>query len=204
MRRWLPAVVLLGALSCPGNPPPPGDEQMGTFEFHATPNGGSCQFSELPGDGGFNFTALFSRFRDAGLYFVTIGGVPHEATFDGQVVMASYRAQRVFRQCGGCSGFDAGIPAAVTMTETLRVTLVSRSQSDAVGGGCVVNPPVDPDAGIILPDSTPEGTFDAVRACGTLTEGVKIMPPVTTVVPGSCELQCDGCTLEYSIFGERR
>lgn len=200
MRRWLLAVVLL---ACPGNPPPPGDEQMGTFEFRAERVGGSCDFAEIKPDAGFAFTALFSRFRDAGLYFVTIGGIPHEAAFDGQRVTATYTAQRVFRQCGGCSGFDAGAPAVVTMTETLAVTLVSRSQSDAVGG-CTENPPVDPDAGVVLPGSTPEGTFDAVRACGILTEGVRLMPPATSFAPGSCESQCNACTFEFSIAGDRR
>jgi hypothetical protein len=199
MRRWLLAVVLIG---CPSNPPPPGDEQMGSFEFRAMRTGGDCPFGEIPADAGFNFSASFSRFRDAGIYFVTIGGVPHEASFDGQRVTATYTAQRTFSQCSGCAGHDAGVPAVVTMTETMIVTLVSRSQSDAVMG-CTENPPVDPDAGIVLPGSTPEGTFDAVRACGTLGEHVTIMPPVTTT-NANCIAQCDSCTYAFSISGDRR
>ncbi len=197
-RRCVLALVLLG---CPGAPPPPGDEQMGSFEFRAEPGGGSCPFSEIPPTG-FGFMASFSRFRDAGVYFVTIGGIAHEATFDGQRFTASYGAQRVFRQCGGCPGFDAGVPAVVTMTEQLAVTLVSSSQSEAIGG-CNEMPPVDPDAGIIPPGPTAEGTFDAVRACGSLGEAVKIMPPVFTF-SDTCVAECNGCTLSYSITGDRR
>ncbi|MBL8954499.1 MAG: hypothetical protein JNK82_27215 [Myxococcaceae bacterium] len=203
MRRGLLALAL-ALVGCPSIPPPPGDEQLGSFEFRAEPGSSSCPFSEIP-DAGFTFTAAFSRFRDAGLYFVSIGGVPHEATFDGQRLSSTYTAQRNFAACSGCPGFDAGMPAIVTMTETLVVTIVSRSQSDALGGGCSESPPLDADAGIFAPATTPEGTFDAVRACGSLGEQVGIMPPVFgQSAKDTCRLECNGCTLSYSLTGERR
>jgi hypothetical protein len=215
--------VALALSACPGTVPPPGDEQMGSFEFRAEldagpdagpPDAGDpdagvgepelCPFGEIP-DAGFSFTAAFSRFRDAGLYYVTMGGIPHDATFDGQRFVATYSAQRNFTLCSLCPGFDAGIPPIITMTETLSVTLVSKSQSDAVGG-CVDLPPVDPDAGITLPGTTAEGGFDAVRACGALSERVTIDPPVTnaTADDAGCRLACNRCRIGYTLFGDRR
>lgn len=203
-RLWL-----LALCACPGTTPPPGDEQMGNYEFRAERDAGNdeatdsgCPFAEFP-DGGFNFTAAFSRFRDAGLYYVTIGGIPHDAMFDGQRLVATYSAQRNFSQCSACPGLDAGIPAVVTMTETISVTLVSKSQSDAVGG-CVDIPPIDLDAGITPPGTTAEGGFDAVRACGALAERVTINPPVTVEIDGGCIAKCNRCTLGYTILGDRK
>lgn len=194
MKRIGSALIVV-LLACPGQSPPPGDEQMGRYTFRAEPVGGlpdACTFVEIP-DGGFSFEAAFSRFRDAGLYYVTIGGVAHEATWDGQRISATYSAQRNFSQCG-CAG---GSTVVTTMKETISATVVSRSQSEAAGG-CVDNPPLNPDAGIVPPNSTGEGGFDAVRACGTLSE------EVTTDVQVPCFSQCNFCQLRYTIEGERR
>lgn len=198
-------ILLVGLFGCPGTSPPPGDEQMGRYSFHAErdagqPDAGQCQFVEIPG-GGFDFEASFSRFRDAGLYYVTIGGVAHDATWDGQRLRATYTAQRNFSQCS-CGRADAGSRTVVTMEETIDVVIVSQSQSEAAGG-CVETPPVDPDAGIVRPDTTPGGGFDAVRACGTLSEHVSVMPPVTTEAT-DCLLLCNSCSLGYFITGDRR
>lgn len=199
-------IVFVGLFGCPGTSPPPGDEQMGRYTFRAERDAGDpaddagCPFVEIPA-GGFDFEASFSRFKDAGLYYVTIGGVAHEASWDGQRLTASYSAQRNFSQCS-CGGADAGSRTVVTMTETVDVVIVSQSQSEAAGG-CVDTPPVDPDAGVVRPDTTPGGGFDAVRACGTLSEHVTVMPPVTRQT-ADCLDKCNSCSLGYFITGDRR
>lgn len=191
--RITPALVAL-CIACPG-PPLKGDEQMGVYQFRAEPDGGDCPFpAEIP-DAGFNFEATFSRDRDGGGAWVTIGGVAHDATFDGQKMFATYGAQRNFSECACGTGFT------VTMTETIHATLVSKSQSDAVGG-CVLDPPFDPDAGITRPGSAASG-FDAVRACGSLTEEIAISPAVTQETM-TCLLRCNGCSLGYAIAGDRK
>lgn len=171
---------------------------MGLYAFQTTLTSPVCAladggvWSEIP-DGGFAFEAAFSRFRDAGRYFITIGGVPHDAMFvDGQRITAEYSAQRNFSACGCVT--DGGTRPIVTMRETFSATIVSKSQSDAVEG-CVESPPFDPDAGIVKPDTTAAGGFDAVRACGTLTEKISMEP--------QCNTECD-CTLTYTITGDRK
>ena len=195
-------IAVLAATGCPGASPPPGDEQMGRYTFRAERDAGAgdCPFSEIP-DGGFDFEASFSRFRDAGLYFVTIGGVAHDAQWDGQRITATYRAQRNFSQCS-CAVADGGPRTIVTMEEHLSAVIVSQSQSEAAGG-CVESPPFDPDAGITRPDTTTGGGFDAVRACGILTETVTVAPPVTAETM-NCLMACNGCTFGYVISGDRR
>lgn len=188
-------IALVGLFGCPGTSAPPGDEQMGRYSFRAerVPDAGDCRFAEIPA-GGFDFEASFSRFRDAGLYYVFIGGVAHDATWDGQRITASYEAQRNFSACG-CT--DAGVRSVTKMRETLSAVIVSQSQSEAAGG-CTETPPVDPDAGVLRPGTTEGGGFDAVRACGTLSE------EITSDPPSSCDSQCNGCTLQYAITGDRR
>src|SRR4051794_30855389 len=97
MRRLF-ALMALGC-SCNTSTHPPGDEVLGQFHFHAGPDGGSCDFKGVPLDAGFEFDAVFSRFRDGGQYWVTIGGQPHTAAFDGQRITASYMAPRNFAEC---------------------------------------------------------------------------------------------------------
>lgn len=192
--------VAFGLLAgCP-SAPLPGDEQMGRFNFQAEPQGGDCPFSEIP-DGGFKFEVKLSRFKYENRAFVTIGQVSHEGRFDGQKVTAQYTGERNFAQCN-CPADDGGLRAITTMTETFQVTLVSKSQSDAVGG-CIENPPVNPDAGIIGPDTSNEGGFDAIRACGTLVEDIRVNPPVSTPT-STCLAQCSQCRLSYTLTGERK
>jgi hypothetical protein len=189
-------------LGCPGVVTPPGDEQMGRYEMEATPRADDCAFSEVP-DGGFAFEVYFSRYKSPGSQsYITLGGVPHDAMFDGQVISGSYAAQRNFADCLSCNP-DGGL-TVVTMTETLSATIVSKSQSDAVKG-CVVSPPVDPDAGITRPGTTDTG-FDAVRACGRLTEQVSIdiATPRTGGVDAGCSPRCVACSLAYDITGDRK
>lgn len=196
--------------ACPQTVTPPGDEQMGKYVFGATeapvPSGQTrCPFREIP-DAGFSFEAYFSRNKDPGTTaWVTIGAVPHEATFDGQVITAQYGAQRNFADCSACPNADGG-RGIVTMTENITTTIVSKSQSDAVMG-CSITPPFDPDAGITRPGTTESG-FDALRACGQLTEHVTLDPPVLPEqlfgLDGGCTTACNDCSLAYDISGDRR
>jgi hypothetical protein len=201
--RPLLALGLLALAACPQNSTPPGDEQMGTFSFHAEPpaagNSATCALQDIP-DGGFDFNASFSRFRDGGTAFISIGGVAHTATFDGTTVAASYNAVRSFANCGAC---------ATTVTEVMTVLLLSQSQDQALSGACPgagVLPPLDEDAGILPPMSEASG-FDATRGCGTLVDSVNSDPvpaPDANFTDAGCWTDCNACVLNYSIAGARQ
>ena len=205
--RWIAAVLALAA--CPTPSPCPGDEQMGSYTFRAeqqpTPDA-SCPLAEVP-DASFEFTVKFCRFRDGGDAFASIGGVPHPATWDGQKITASYSARRSFSQCSCFTSPDPSTRQLGTliMTETITATLLSKSQNDATGGDCSIDPTVDADAGITPPGSIEGGGFDAVRACGTLAESTSVTPKPTveTDAEKTCRFECDTCSLSYAISGDR-
>lgn len=200
MSQRLPLLLLLLA-SCTVPDTGPGDEVMGSFaivaeELPPPANPADepfprCTLKEVPADGGFEFTARLSRNRDGGEAFLVIGGVPRDATFDGQVVTSGYRAPRRYEECA-CVDTE--------LQETLTVALLSTSQNAAVGNACPPNPldggvpePL-PDGGILRPDTTPRG-FDAVRACGEL---------VDVVQPSGTDCQCAPCWMRYQVRGVRR
>ena len=196
VRRAFPAAVALAACACLPEPKYPGNEVMGTFEFEATALSDDCVgFMEVP-DGGFTFSGTFSRQTDNSQAWFTLGGISREATFDGQVLKSERTAPRLLRELDGGA-------ANVNVVETLVVALSSRSQDAKLEGNC----PADPldgglpepngDLGIFAPGTTPQG-FDAIRACGELTDEVV---PDPAAVP-SCE--CVGCTLRYRVRGDRK
>jgi hypothetical protein len=168
----------------------PGAEVMGTFRFQAQAWSSDCVgISDLP-DGGFPFGGTFSRTQGQSQAWFTLGERSQEATFDGQLFSSTRTAARSFLDCE-CD-------EQVQLVETLSVALVSRSQNRVLEGGCPERPldggmpGADPDAGVFLPSSTEKG-FDAVRACGEL---------VDQLVPGpGC--RCVGCTLRYTVQGDR-
>jgi len=148
--------------------------------------------AELPSES-FPFQFVLTRNPDTNEVFLTLGGVTRTATFDGQFVESTFVARREFATC--CvddEGQNEG-----QLEERIRVALLSRSQSVALGGRC----PRDaldggvpgPDAGVTPPGSTGTG-FDALRACGELIDIVR---------PGDCG-KCSVCTLRYPITGVRR
>lgn len=189
--------VLSAACNCAGTPPPPGDEVMGDYNFHAEPvlEGPGCGLTNAPTTG-FDFVVKLTRFSTNGDTYATIGGISHNAVFDGQKVHAEYAAIRNFDDCTSCD---------TTLTETLDMTLLSKSQSDVIGGDCNQPvPPIDPDAGITGPGTTPSG-FDSVRACGTLGEKVTAVPRTDNGGDaGICLPACNTCVLSYTISGDRR
>ncbi|MHB8873813.1 MAG: hypothetical protein ACYC8T_09035 [Myxococcaceae bacterium] len=209
MRRLAVAALACALFACVDEPRFPGNEVMGTFALHATPVADDCQRADelldgsVPGvpDGGFvsiptegfEFGATFSRQKDNSQAWLTVGGVWGEAVFDGQVVTSTRSAYRSFPECRCGDG--------VQVVETMRVALVSRSQSGALDGGCPANPldggmpAPDEDAGIVTPQSTVQG-FDAIRACGELED--RLVPDADA----GCT--CIPCTLTYKVEGDRK
>jgi hypothetical protein len=201
--RWIAAVLALAA--CPTSNPCPGDEQMGSYTFRTEELAReNCFLAEIP-DASFEFTVKFCRFRDGGDAFASIGGVPHPATWDGGTITATYSARRSFSECSCFTSPDPSTRQLGTliMTETISVALLSKSQNDAVGGDCSM--PLLADAGVTPPGTVEGGGFDAVRACGTLTETTTVNPKPTaeTEMDMSCKLDCDRCKLTYGISGDR-
>src|SRR5581483_2515747 len=161
VRRRLIALAAVTLSACPQSAQLPGDEQLGSFSFHAEPPDAgvyvNCQLLDVP-DAGFDFTAAFSHQRDGGMTWITIAGISHGATFDGTTLSGTYSAMRAFANCSTCM---------TTVTEALTVVLLSQSQDQALGSQCPAPgtaPPLDPDAGITGPMSG-ASRYDAVRAC---------------------------------------
>ncbi len=194
MMRIVFVTAALALCGCPADPGPPGDENMGLYQFHAEPVMISCGLPDIS-SASFDFSGTYSRFRDGGGVFLTINDLSRDAGFDGQVVTSSHSAPRTFKlpDGGTCS-----TTCEMRVVETLKVALLSKSQSTAVGDRCPANPldggvPND-DAGVRLPGSTETG-FDAVRACGDLFEEI--------VGIGTCDPLC-ACLLQYRLTGERK
>jgi hypothetical protein len=191
--RALLTLTALALCGCPVDPGPPGNENMGQYQFRAEPVSISCGLPDLPTNG-FDFSGTFSRFRDGGGAYLTLNGLSRDAGFDGQIVTSSHSAPRTFAlpDGGGCA------PCEMRVIETLRVALLSKSQSSAVGDRCPENPldggVPDVDAGVTMPGSTETG-FDAVRACGDLFEEI--------TGTGTCDPLC-ACLLQYRLVGDRK
>ncbi|MFL5322428.1 MAG: hypothetical protein ACJ790_22405 [Myxococcaceae bacterium] len=220
MRRLSPLVVVLTfAAACTVPDTGPGDEVMGNFtvtaeEFPFAPDASEpfprCNIAGLEPDAGipladgglqpalnefsgsFEFTARISRNRDGGAAFVAIGGIPRDAQFDGQFVVETFTAARRYQHCE-CLDTD--------LEETLDVALLSTSQNAAAGNECPASPldggvpAPTPDGGIAQPNTTPRG-FDAVRACGELTDIVR--------PPAGSDCKCGACWMRYQVRGVRR
>src|SRR4051812_11428691 len=117
------SIIFAALLACNGAGNPPGDEQMGTYAFHAVQTSSMCGLRDISSDP-FDFTATLSHFRDGGEAFITINNHPHtDAGYDGQTFKATYDAPRSFADCTDCG---------TQMFETITLTLLSKSQSDAI------------------------------------------------------------------------
>jgi hypothetical protein len=192
--RFIFGAVTL-CLACPGQKPP-GDELIGTFSFTATPVSNNCALSEVP-DGGFTFDATISRNKNPGNQaWVTVYGFSRDATYDAGYVFSQLTAPRTFV---ACQSPDASQPGCLTVAvdEVFHVVLLSASQDALLGSTC---PPSaldggvpGPDAGVTPPGSQPSG-FDAVRACGDLTDA--ILPDAGCF--------CPPCNLVYTVEGARK
>ena len=196
MTRLALLLTSLALMGCPADDGPPGDENMGLYQFRAepVPLSVSCGLPGIPNTG-FDFSGTVSRFRDGGAVFLTLNGISRDAGFDGQIITSSHSAPRTFKL------LDGGQCAAhcdMRVVETLRVALLSQSQNAAVSDRCPANP-LDGgvpgvDAGVKRPGSTETG-FDSVRACGDLLEDI--------VGIGMCDPLCS-CQLKYKLSGDRK
>ncbi len=186
--RFIPLLAAL-ASGCAPEAKFPGSEVMGTFEFGATASQRGCELSDFSSDP-FTFQGTFSRNPDSTDVFFTLNEVTRTGTFDGQNVDAVFVAPRRFDSCA--------CPGKTSLAERLTVSLLSNSQNARVGNRCPENPldggvPLDEDAGVRGPGSTASG-FDAVRACGTLTD--------TLLKDSSCG--CGACEVQFVLTGVRR
>jgi hypothetical protein len=165
-------------VACRTQPPFPGSEVMGAFLFQAEPLSNTCDryAGDFPPDGGpqaaLQFSGTFSRNPGTPDVWFSFAGTAWDAGFDGQYAWVAMTGNRQFAACTGCG--------SVPLTETLRVALLSVSQSNEAGGHCPNDPldggvPAPTDGGandagdIRAPGSTPLG-FDVLLACGTLTD----------------------------------
>lgn len=201
MKSTIGVSAIAFAIACtPATQPPPGDEIIGKFDFVTDPIENTCPpFPEIV-DGGFFFQGTFSRVADGGQSWLTLSSSSEIGTFDGQFLSTSALINRERRRFEACSCEDSEVG------EALNVALLSRSQNDAVrdraSDGCPQDaldgglPLPDPDAGITPPGTTPSG-FDAVRACGTLTDYIygRAQHP---------RCSCEDCKLVYRLSGIRR
>jgi len=204
VRPALGAGLLAAAVGCSSSFP--GSQVMGTFHFVAQPallpDGGwdmNCPYDApgdgLPDGGSFAFDGTFSWNPSTRQTWFTYLGGTWDAGFDGQTILASGAAARSFAKC--C------VP--VQLVETMTVALLSQSQSAAVGETCPDHPldggvPSPGDGGITLPSQTPAG-FDALLACGTLTDDVAVGLNAQACDAGSV---CVACTWRYTLTGVRR
>lgn len=197
------ALVLSG---CPVTPPP-GDVMLGLYAMSATggapptPDGGlgrppECvELTEVTG-ADFAFDAVLTRESTSDRAFVTLNGYSRDGTFDGQVLVSTAEANRVFEACSDC---------ATKVVETISVAVLSISQDQAAGGICPENP-LDggvgafPDAGVFAPGQNAQG-YDAVRVCGELTTEVVALGLADG---GACKAECSRCIVRYQLRGDRR
>jgi hypothetical protein len=190
------AALLAG---CPAPARYPGSELIGTFGFNASALFSDCSLYGDGGDnvpdGGFSFVATFSR--NPGVWISISGAASSQsATFDGQYLTATYGAPRTFSECNEDCPWQL-------MVETLDVALLSGSQADLLGSQCPLDPldgGVPPpgtklgDGGVVQGPGTQASGFDAVMACGTLSD--QWLPDA------GCG--CPACTWRYSVSGLRR
>ncbi|MFZ5443841.1 MAG: hypothetical protein ACOZQL_27805 [Myxococcota bacterium] len=192
------ALLLLGALALVGCPVavPPGDVQMGTWAMTATNGVLVCELPEFGDGGDFSFTATLTADSASTAAWLTLSGYSRAASFDGQVFSSVGEASRVFADCSDCT---------TKVVETLTVAVLSRSQSEALGGGCPDDAldggvPAPNDAGITGPRQTEQG-FDAVRLCGVLATELIAVPRTDG---GTCAAKCSACTTQFQLRGDRR
>jgi hypothetical protein len=187
----------------PNVTPPPGDVRLGVFGFKATALELKCALPN-PVDGGaalsdapFSFNATLTADSASTQAWLTLSLAPREATWDGKVFTSQASSSRVFTGCEACR---------TSLQELFEVALVSQSQDAVLGGACPLEPldggvpRPNRDAGIAGPAMTPEG-FDAVRACGRLTE---VMHSEALPDAGECPAMCDGCLVRFRLDGVRQ
>jgi hypothetical protein len=134
----------------------------------------------------YTFTTHFSGSSPGAVDWMTVGDNTRQASFDGQYIESLHDSTRQFTNCGG---------ATAAIVEPFKVALLSLSQNTALGGECPENPldpaSFPPDAS--RPGPLPTGGFDALKACGELTDNV--IPE-----PGA---PCPPCSITFHLTGVR-
>lgn len=190
--------------SCAGSQiAPPGQEVMGVFAFEGQLLESKCEFVSSPSQT-LQFQAVFSKDVGSEKAYLTYGQLNTEGIFDGQFFESTRKAPRRFDLVCG-SGAKCG---STELAENLRVALISKSQDDAIRKvtstpGCPLKlesilASIQREPGVTPPKKTEQGSFDAVRACGTLANDV-----VTDQNDSSC-LDCPPCSMVYRVSGVRR
>ncbi len=176
----------------------PGDEEMGKVAFHAEPYEVTCalaEFSTAP----FDFQATLTHNKGTAEAWVTLNNFSRPATFDGQVLTSVQSATRFFQQCEACSG--------LVVEETMVMSLLSKSQTEAAGGDCPANPldggvaVPSGESGVTGPGTTSVGGFDMLRACGEIIDVVKAGPDAGE--DPNCA-SCVGCQMRSLLKGTRQ
>jgi len=190
--RLLP-LALLALCGCIEESTVPGEEVLGTFTLNANPlPGNNCPAGEVP-DGGFTFDGTLTRDRDGGRAYFIVSGFARDAGFDGQRLSSVQRASQpgYMAACGSTC-------TAVEVEQTLRLLLLSRSQNEQYGRGksCaeLLDGGLPLDGGALPPGAGADGGFDAVRACGDMSN-LKLPDAGCT---------CAQCTWSYSLEGTPR
>lgn len=186
-------LALLALSGCIEESTLPGEEVLGTFTLNASPLPGSnCPPAEVP-DAGFTFDGTLSRDRDGERAYFIVSGFARDAGFDGQRLTSVQRASQpgFVPSCGSTC-------TAVEVEQTVRLLLLSRSQNELYGKGksCaeLLDGGLPLDGGALPPGVGGDGGFDAVRACGDLSN-LKLPDAGCT---------CTQCTWSYSVEGAPR
>lgn len=183
-------VLLVAASGCPDAHKYPG-HLAATFRIDAvTPPDQLWQcadagYIELP-PLRYTFTAHFSGASPGQVDWLTVGDSTWDASFDGQYIDSWRSSTRQFANCGG---------ATAAIEEPFRVALLSLAQNTALGGQCPEFPldpaSLPPDAS--LPGPLPSGAFDALKACGELSDHV---------IPEEGS-SCQPCSITFRLTGVR-
>ncbi|HET9449911.1 MAG TPA: hypothetical protein VFO83_03475 [Aggregicoccus sp.] len=186
-------LALLALSGCIEESTLPGDEVLATFTLNASlVPGNNCPAGEVP-DGGFAFDGTLSRDRDGQRAYFIVSGFARDAGFDGQRLTSVQRAS----QPGYVQGCGTGC-TAVEVEQTLRLLLLSRSQNELYGKGksCaeLLDGGLPLDGGALPPGAGGDGGFDAVRACGDMSN--------LKLPDAGCS--CAQCTWSYSVEGAPR
>jgi hypothetical protein len=192
--RWASVFgMLITFTSCPEKFP--GNEDLGQYSVQAQLKSRTCQVSEVSSEFS-EFDMQLSKDSASPKAFATLRGYSRQGTFDGQIHDTRVSVQRTFATC---------LPCTARLEEHMVFSILSRSQSDAVGQQCPENPldggtpSPDTDAGITGPQTTSSG-FDGVRVCGEIETNI-VFEDDAGVCPDICLARC---VARYELVGVRK
>ena len=179
-------MFLLPTLACTSSFP--GEVEAGLFDFWSSiAQKENCK-PDMAAEGSFKFEGRFrlkSNLVDG--YFV-YRSTHRTAQFDGKNMVSEYRTGLSLpNTCENCEQ---------RVVETLKLSLLSESQNEALDNQCPCEAPEAPlpvdEAQNIFPPRLAPGGLDVVRACGNLT------------VEQDCPEECRKEVLVYYVEGIRK